>query len=570
MSSSIAWTHRAAGFRFPSPASTGSRCSAPSVSRRWSSRSCAARRSSSTKTVTRSCGRANAPSRAPVRSRRRRTCSTPPHGTTSIGGRSRAATSGSARRREYLPADVRPYASTFDQYGSWQYEQPYGYVWYPRAYAGWRPYYRGRWVSLRPYGWTWIGGDPWGWPTHHYGRWGFSGSGWFWIPGRHWGAAWVSWGYAPGYVSWCPLGWNNRPVFSLVNVNIYGGRRYDGWHGWNVVPRRHFGYGYANTHIVAGHRLDGRTRGAFVVRDSSPDWRARGAPRLGADSHCGNAERIHEPAHRIRRPARLRDQFVWCDGCAPVGRVERARVPRPGSPATHAGILESLAQWVGDAGAAASGAARSPCRAGLRRNSRANRRRDRPRFPRVAAAPRSDHDRARQRRTDCSPSRYTRRPEARRLMCRRLNRPSPSSGRYDRPPDPPTVRTDQNASPQQPQPWGGGSYRRGGDRTAPDGGVIAIARFRARTHRGRPKHPGRIRHRARRRRHGRTKRHERRRAASRDRLRTAAQQSVVDRRHPRPTGRHDPRAAGAKDPVRAVTALAGARIEEAGRVGALH
>jgi hypothetical protein len=174
---------------------------------------------------------------------------------------------------QYLPSDVRPYASTFDQYGSWQYEQPYGYVWYPRAHVGWRPYYRGRWVSLRPYGWTWIAGDPWGWPTHHYGRWGFSPGGWYWIPGPRWGAAWVSWAYAPGYVSWCPLGWNNRPVFSFVNVNIYGGHRYNHWHGWNVVPRRHFGYGYVNTHVVAGHTIDTRTRGAFVVRDSSPDWR---------------------------------------------------------------------------------------------------------------------------------------------------------------------------------------------------------------------------------------------------------------------------------------------------------
>ena len=176
---------------------------------------------------------------------------------------------------QYLPEDVRPYASTFDQYGSWRYEQVHGYVWYPRVRVDWRPYSHGRWVSLRPYGWTWIAGDPWGWPTHHYGRWGVSGGAWYWIPGRRWGAAWVSWAYAPDYVSWCPLGWNDRPVFSFVNlnINIYGRRRYDPWRAWTVVPHRYFGSGYVNVHRVAPGRLDDRTRRAFAVRDRGPEPR---------------------------------------------------------------------------------------------------------------------------------------------------------------------------------------------------------------------------------------------------------------------------------------------------------
>ena len=51
-----------------------------------------------------------------------------------------------------------------------------------------------------------------------------------------WGPAWVSWAYAPGYVSWCPLGWNNRPWFSS---STYGYRGYDPWRAWTVVPHRH-------------------------------------------------------------------------------------------------------------------------------------------------------------------------------------------------------------------------------------------------------------------------------------------------------------------------------------------
>ena len=170
---------------------------------------------------------------------------------------------------QYLPEDVRPYAPAFDSYGSWRNEPTYGYVWYPRVQVGWRPYYHGRWVSLRPYGWTWIANDPWGWPTHHYGRWGISGGAWFWIPGRSWAPAWVSWGYAPGYVSWCPLGWNNRPVLGF-SVSYYGGRRYDPWYAWSVVPRGHFTTAYVRVSPYRTVRVDPHVYGSFVVNQHGP------------------------------------------------------------------------------------------------------------------------------------------------------------------------------------------------------------------------------------------------------------------------------------------------------------
>ncbi|MEX1128070.1 MAG: DUF6600 domain-containing protein [Vicinamibacterales bacterium] len=178
---------------------------------------------------------------------------------------------------QYLPDEVRPYSATLDRYGDWQDEPTYGRVWYPRVEPDWRPYYRGRWANLRPYGWTWVGHDPWGWPTHHYGRWGFSTGGWFWIPGRTWGAAYVSWGYAPGYVSWCPLGWNNRPVFQINIINVRRG--YDHWRGWTVLSRQHFGRGYVHRNIVRGDRLDTRTRGAFRVAERAPEPRGLAVSR---------------------------------------------------------------------------------------------------------------------------------------------------------------------------------------------------------------------------------------------------------------------------------------------------
>jgi FecR protein len=182
---------------------------------------------------------------------------------------------------QYLPEPVRPYTRAFDQYGSWRHEPTYGYVWYPTVAVGWRPYYHGRWATLRPYGWVWVGNDPWAWPTHHYGRWGFSAGAWFWIPGRTWGPAWVSWGYSPGYVSWCPLGWNNRPVFSIVNLNVYS-RGYDPWRAWTVVRRDHFGRDFVHRRVVAWDRLDARARGSWEFRDSAPEIVGHAVPRAQA------------------------------------------------------------------------------------------------------------------------------------------------------------------------------------------------------------------------------------------------------------------------------------------------
>ena len=171
----------------------------------------------------------------------------------------------------YLPQDLQAYGNTFDRYGSWQYAAPYGYVWYPTVAPGWRPYYYGRWYSAPVYGWTWLGVDPWAYPTHHYGRWGYARNAWFWIPGRTWGAAWVSWGAAPDYVSWCPLGFDNRAVFAL-SVNSYDSWRRGGghWFGWTVMSRSHFGgRGYdAHRYAVDSRSLPSDT--PFIVSSRPP------------------------------------------------------------------------------------------------------------------------------------------------------------------------------------------------------------------------------------------------------------------------------------------------------------
>ena len=133
---------------------------------------------------------------------------------------------------DYLPSELRYESGAFDQYGSWGYQAPHGYVWYPRVATAWRPYWQGRWAYTGHFGWFWVGVDRWSWATHHYGRWGVGNAGWYWIPGRSWSPAWVSWGNAPGYIGWCPLGYNGYPV-----VGFHTSGYYSPWSAWTIVPR---------------------------------------------------------------------------------------------------------------------------------------------------------------------------------------------------------------------------------------------------------------------------------------------------------------------------------------------
>ena len=177
----------------------------------------------------------------------------------------------------YLPQELDVYGPTLDQNGAWQYDAPYGYVWYPTVAADWRPYYNGYWSAVPTYGYTWIGADRWAWPTHHYGRWGFARNRWFWIPGRTWGPAWVSWASSPAYVGWCPLGFDSRPVFAF-NTG-YG----IPWSGWTVLSRGNFGAHryYANRFSVDPRRLPSNV--SFVPRTAPPAPPTR-AGRLNVNS----------------------------------------------------------------------------------------------------------------------------------------------------------------------------------------------------------------------------------------------------------------------------------------------
>ncbi len=234
------------------------------------------------------------------------------------------------RSTRYLPDGLRMYSGAFDRYGAWEYASPYGYVWYPSVAIDWRPYYTGYWSSIPPYGWFWIGTDMWSWPTHHYGRWGYGGSRWFWIPDRRWAPAWVSWGAAPGYVSWCALGFDGRPVFSLSSGVGVG----DPWAGWVVVPRTRFGAGGRFVHhdAVSPRTLPAGT--PFITQALAPVPPRAVARREGTGARRGNVEDLTRTGAATGGSAGAQRGSVSTQRAVPRYGVSRREPLAPGTRAS--------------------------------------------------------------------------------------------------------------------------------------------------------------------------------------------------------------------------------------------
>ncbi len=63
---------------------------------------------------------------------------------------------------QYVSTDVVGYQDLSD-YGQWQPDPSYGYVWFPtQVAADWAPYSAGHWVWVAPWGWSWVDDAPWG------------------------------------------------------------------------------------------------------------------------------------------------------------------------------------------------------------------------------------------------------------------------------------------------------------------------------------------------------------------------------------------------------------------------
>lgn len=211
-----------------------------------------------------------------------------------------------ARTASYRYMDSSIYgAEDLDDYGSWVYAAPYGYVWSPRVAAGWAPYSYGQWSWMDYYGWSWVSYDPWGWAPFHYGRWFYNGpTGWCWFPGavhtrQYWRPGLVAFfgfgnwsglnvGAGFGHVGWVPLApyetyrpWYGRGMYSgyrnttiidnsvhMVNntniVNVYKNARIA--NAVSGVDAAQFGRG--NAHLI--RVSDGQMRSVDLVQGRVP------------------------------------------------------------------------------------------------------------------------------------------------------------------------------------------------------------------------------------------------------------------------------------------------------------
>jgi len=123
---------------------------------------------------------------------------------------------------KYVSSNI-PGFYDLDYYGDWQNVQSYGYVWRPRADAGWVPYRQGQWINTYPYGPTWVSTEPWGYAPYHYGRWVNVSNQWYWIPD----GVNTTPTFAPALVAFVPLDTNEIGWVPLGPGDPYAPRYYD-------------------------------------------------------------------------------------------------------------------------------------------------------------------------------------------------------------------------------------------------------------------------------------------------------------------------------------------------------
>ena len=234
-------------------------------------------------------------------------------------------------RRSTCPPTCASTGRRSIRYGSWNYDAPYGYVWYPRVAATWRPYYHGRWRHAGRYGWTFVGADPWGWATHHYGRWGLNAGGaWYWIPSAGLGRGVGALGGRAGLRRLVPARVEQPPGAGLLGPRIAIGvrRRYGhgghdpGARGRSCRPTRSAAARLCHHERFDARSFSGPRAPTFVVQPTppsvaiprgsvvAPGYRIAGpsvAPRAGQSrrgpplSDAGSASRTPAPASAALR-----------------------------------------------------------------------------------------------------------------------------------------------------------------------------------------------------------------------------------------------------------------------------
>ncbi len=173
----------------------------------------------------------------------------------------------------YVDDSLGYQAASLDRYGSWvQAEGAYG--WRPRVASDWRPYWDGRW-DFSPLGLTWVSYEPWGWVPYHYGSWDYVNDyGWVWFPGQRFRPAWVYWYWTDDYAGWIPVGYYAHfyhhylgPSFGF-RFGVYGwaGGGWGAYGDWLFCNRGYLGYRYQNRYAQPGDRFGRQARYAVPRR----------------------------------------------------------------------------------------------------------------------------------------------------------------------------------------------------------------------------------------------------------------------------------------------------------------
>ena len=261
-----------------------------------------------------------------------------------------------ARSAQYLPAELRHYGGAFDHDGSWEYEQGYGYVWYPVVAVDWRPYYDGGWSFYGSFGWTWVGGGRWTWPTHHYGRWGCGHRTLVLDSGTPMGPAMGLVGQRARLSRMVPARIRQSAGhLGITNINVYGGDRR---HGWTVLPSNRFGSRVAvSRQAVSPQTLILSDGSRFTHHASSPvrpSVAARQIEPLRAPTYSGGryaVSAVGDDRRPRRRSARHGRPVSAGRDAVGVARGRVASTPgRPSNPVTRpSGPIEALRTSVNDA-----------------------------------------------------------------------------------------------------------------------------------------------------------------------------------------------------------------------------
>jgi hypothetical protein len=258
----------------------------------------------------------------------------------------------SATSARYVSDQYSSDVAALDGYGDWDYDSGYGGdVWSPRVDAGWSPYSYGSWYYT-PAGLTWWSFDPWGWYPFHYGNWFFARNRWCWAPASVYSPAWVYWGYSPGFVGWCPIGYYSSPWWNTYyrqwgfqpRTNLYfaihgtfSTRSVD-FRGWNFTGAGSFGATMTRASVIPGSRIANRL-GSQVAISSHPivvdprEGGTREALRTFVREAPRTIERTAGPDSQRLAPVLARERTLPVDTVAALREravaAERGRLTGP-------------------------------------------------------------------------------------------------------------------------------------------------------------------------------------------------------------------------------------------------